>query len=49
MTQKAERLVNLLEFEEGERVAECRVVSGFDDPDQCLLLAARSGTVKKTP
>ncbi len=24
-------------------------VSGFDNPDQCLLLAARSGTVKKTP
>ena len=46
---KGRALVNLLEFEEGERVAECRAVSGFDDPDQCLLLAARSGTVKKTP
>ena len=46
---KGRNLVNLLEFEEGERVAECRAVSGFDDPDQCLLLAARSGTVKKTP
>lgn len=46
---KGRALVNLLEFEEGERVAECRAVSGFDNPDQCLLLAARSGTVKKTP
>lgn len=46
---KGRALVNLLEFEEGERVAECRAVSGFEDPDQCLLLATRSGMVKKTP
>ena len=38
--------VNLLEFEEGERVAECRV-SGFDNPDR--FIACASGTVKKTP
>jgi nucleotide-binding universal stress UspA family protein len=30
-------------------VAECRAVSGFDDPNQCLMLATRSGVVKKTP
>lgn len=46
---KGRALVNLLEFEEGERVAECRAVSGFEDPDQCLLLATRRGLVKKTP
>ena len=46
---KGRALVNLLEFEEGERVAECRAVSGFEDPNQCLLLATRSGMVKKTP
>ena len=46
---KGRALVNLLEFEEGERVAECRAVSGFEDPEQCLLLATRSGLVKKTP
>jgi DNA gyrase subunit A len=36
---KGRALVNLLEFEKGEQVAECRAVSGFEDPDQCLLLA----------
>jgi len=46
---KGRALVNLLEFEEGERVAECRAVSGFEDREQCLLLATRSGMVKKTP
>jgi len=46
---KGRALVNLLEFEKGEQVAECRAVSGFEDPDQCLLLATRSGMVKKTP
>jgi DNA gyrase subunit A len=45
---KGRALVNLLEFEPGERVAECRAVSGFEDPDQYLLLATRSGMVKKT-
>ncbi len=46
---KGRALVNLLEFEPGERVAECRAVSGFEDPEQCLLLATRRGMVKKTP
>ena len=41
-------LVNLLEFEAGEKVADCRAVSGFEDPNQCLMLATRSGKVKKT-
>lgn len=45
---KGRALVNLLEFEPGERVAECRAVSGFEDKDQFLLLATRSGMVKKT-
>jgi len=41
-------LVNLLEFEPGEKVAECRAVGGFEDADQFLLLATRAGMVKKT-
>ncbi|NBT13882.1 MAG: DNA gyrase subunit A, partial [Planctomycetia bacterium] len=45
---KGRALVNLLEFEAGEKVADCRAVSGFEDPDQFLLLATRSGMVKKT-
>jgi DNA gyrase subunit A len=45
---KGRALVNLLEFEPGEKVADCRAVSGFDDPNQCLLLVTRSGMVKKT-
>jgi DNA gyrase subunit A len=45
---KGRALVNLLEFEAGEKVADCRAVSGFEDPNQFLLLATRSGMVKKT-
>lgn len=45
---KGRALVNLLEFEAGEKVAQCRAVGGFDDPDQYLLLATRAGVVKKT-
>ena len=45
---KGRALVNLLEFESGEKVAECRAVSGFEDPDQYLMLATRGGMVKKT-
>ena len=45
---KGRALVNLLEFEQGEKVADCRAVSGFEDPDQYLLLATRGGVVKKT-
>jgi len=45
---KGRALVNLLEFEKDERVAECRAVSGFEEKDNFLLLATRSGMVKKT-
>jgi DNA gyrase subunit A len=45
---KGRALVNLLEFEPGEKVAQCRAVGGFEDADQYLLLATRSGVVKKT-
>jgi len=45
---KGRALVNLLEFEEGEKVAECRAVGGFEDPNQFLMLATRTGMVKKT-
>ena len=45
---KGRALVNLLEFEAGEKVADCRAVGGFEDPNQFLMLATRSGMVKKT-
>jgi DNA gyrase subunit A len=45
---KGRALVNILEFESGERVADCRSVGGFDDPNQYLMLATRGGMVKKT-
>jgi DNA gyrase subunit A len=45
---KGRALVNLLEFESGEKVADCRAVGGFEDPNQFLMLATRSGMVKKT-
>jgi DNA gyrase subunit A len=45
---KGRALVNLLEFEPGEKVAQCRAVGGFEDPNQFLMLATRGGVVKKT-
>ena len=42
-------VVNLLNLAEGERVADCRAVRDFDQPDHYLMMATRSGLVKKTP
>ena len=41
-------LVNLLELEPGEKVADCRAVGGFEATEQYLMLATRRGVVKKT-
>ncbi len=41
-------VVNLLNFTEGERVADCRAVRDFKQPGHYLLMATRSGLVKKT-
>ena len=41
-------VVNLLNFAEGEKVADCRAVRDFNQPDHYLLMATRSGLVKKT-
>ena len=41
-------VVNLLNFTEGERVADCRPVKDFQ-PGSFLIMATRKGLVKKTP
>ena len=41
-------VVNLLNFTEGERVADCRPVKDFQ-PGNFLIMATRKGLVKKTP
>src|SRR5262245_51643099 len=41
-------VVNLLNFSEGERVADCRAVRDFSLPDHYLMMATRTGLVKKT-
>jgi DNA gyrase subunit A len=41
-------VVNLLNFSEGEKVADCRAVRDFNQPDHYLIMATRSGLVKKT-
>jgi DNA gyrase subunit A len=41
-------VVNLLNFSEGEKVADCRAVRDFNQPDHYLMMATRSGLVKKT-
>ncbi|PQO47742.1 DNA gyrase subunit A [Blastopirellula marina] len=42
-------IVNLLQLEEGERIADCRAVRDFDVEDHYLVMATRKGLVKKTP
>jgi DNA gyrase subunit A len=42
-------VVNLLNFTEGERVADCRAVRDFHQPDHYLMMATARGLVKKTP
>jgi DNA gyrase subunit A len=41
-------VVNLLNFAEGEKVADCRAVRDFHQPDHYLMMATRRGLVKKT-
>jgi len=41
-------VINLLNFAEGEKVADCRAVRDFHQPDHYLIMATRSGLVKKT-
>jgi len=41
-------VVNLLNFVEGEKVADCRAVRDFHQPDHYLMMATRRGLVKKT-
>ena len=42
-------IVNLLNLDEGEEIADCRAVRDFDLPGHFLMMATRSGLVKKTP
>jgi DNA gyrase subunit A len=42
-------LINLIQMEEGEQVAECLAIRDFSSEDQYLVMATRNGLVKKTP
>jgi len=46
---KGRAIVNLLNLDEGETVADCRAVKDFKVPDQFLVMATAKGLVKKTP
>ncbi|MEM8945025.1 MAG: DNA gyrase subunit A [Planctomycetota bacterium] len=45
---KGRAVVNLLNLDEGEQIADCRAVRDFDLPDHSLVMATRNGLVKKT-
>ncbi|MFK8115325.1 MAG: DNA gyrase subunit A [Rubripirellula sp.] len=42
-------VVNLLNLDEGEQIAECVAVRDFDLPGYFLMMATKDGLVKKTP
>lgn len=46
---KGRAIVNLLNLEEGEKIADCRAVRDFDLPDHYLMMATKKGLIKKTP
>ncbi len=46
---KGRNIVNLLNLAPDERIADCRAVRDFDQPGHFLMMATRSGLVKKTP
>ncbi len=41
-------IVNLLQLDEGEEIADCRAVKDFDEPDHYLVMVTAKGLVKKT-
>ena len=45
---KGRAVVNLLNLAEDEKIADCRAVRDFDQPDHYLMMATRRGLVKKT-
>jgi DNA gyrase subunit A len=45
---KGRAVVNLLSLAEDEKIADCRAVRDFDQPDHYLMMATRKGLVKKT-
>ena len=42
-------IVNLLNFAPGEKIASCRAIRDFSEPEHYLIMATRKGLVKKTP
>lgn len=42
-------IVNLLNLEKGEKIADCRAVRDFNLPGHFLMMATSKGLVKKTP
>ena len=47
-TSKGRAIVNMLNLSEGEKIADCRPIRDFDEPDHYLVLATKNGLVKKT-
>ena len=45
---KGRAVVNLLNLAENEKIADCRAIRDFDQPDHYLMMATRQGLVKKT-
>lgn len=45
---KGRALVNLLNLDEGEKIADCRAIKDFDLPGHFLVMATKKGLVKKT-
>lgn len=45
---KGRAVVNLLNLAGDEKIADCRAVRDFDQPDDYLMMATRNGLVKKT-
>lgn len=45
---KGRAIVNMLNLDEGEKIADCKAIRDFDKPDHYLVMGTRNGLVKKT-
>ncbi|MCC9643873.1 DNA gyrase subunit A [Rhodopirellula sp. JC740] len=46
---KGRAIVNLLQMDEGEQIAECLAVRDFNQPGHSIVMTTKGGLVKKTP
>lgn len=45
---KGRAIVNMLNLAEGEKIADCKAIRDFEQPDHFMVMATKNGLIKKT-